>query len=443
MILGLATLVAHATPAPELPFEKYTLPNGLEVILSPDHRVPLVAADIWYHVGAGHEVPGRSGFAHLFEHVMFQGSRNVEEDAFFRYLEGVGAPTVNGTTDFDRTNYFETVPSNQLELALWLESDRMGFLLDTLSKERLDGQIAVVRKERQQSTEDVPYGMADEELYKLLFPAPHPYHGNVIGSHEDLEAATLDDVREFFQTYYAPGNATLVICGDIEVDKTKALVEKYFSTIPAHADPPPLVIGTQPITAERRADLTDEVELPRVTFAWITSAVLAPGDADFQLASIVLAQGKASRMYNSLVREQQIAQAVSSSQYSLTQGSVFSVQVTGKPGVTVKALEAAAWAEFEKFVNNPPTVPELAAANRRWQAGMLRGLESIGGFDGKADILNFYNQHKGDPGYLDEDFAAHAAVTPESVKKYLSQLKADNRVVVTVTPATVATGGAK
>jgi zinc protease len=443
MILGLATLVAHATPAPELPFEKYTLPNGLEVILSPDHRVPLVATDLWYHVGAGNEVPGRSGFAHLFEHVMFQGSRNVEEDAYFRYLEGVGAPMVNGTTDFDRTNYFETVPSNQLELALWLESDRMGFLLDTLTQERLDGQIAVVRKERQQSTEDVPYGIADEELYKLLFPAPHPYHGNVIGSHEDLEAATLEDVRAFFGTWYAPNNATLVICGDIDVAKTKQLVEKYFGSIPSHDEPPTLVITTKPLTAERRADLTDEVELPRVTFAWLTAPVLTPGDADLQLAAIVLAQGKASRMYDALVRQQQIAQNVSASQYSLTQGSVFQVQVTGKPGTTVKALEAAAWAEIEKFVSNPPTQTELAAANRRWQAGMLRGLESIGGFDGKADILNFYNQHKGDPGYLDEDFAAHAAVTPESVKKYLSELRADNRVVVTVTPATVATGGAR
>lgn len=441
MIFGLAALSARAAaPDIEIPFEKYTLPNGLEVILSPDHRVPLVAVDIWYHVGAGNEVPGRSGFAHLFEHVMFQGSRNVAEDTFFRYLEAAGAPLVNGTTDFDRTNYFETLPSNQLELALWLESDRMGFLLDTLSQERLDGQIAVVRKERQQSTENVPYGLADEAMFHLLFPAPHPYYGNVIGSHEDLEAASLDDVRSFFETWYAPNNATLVICGDIDIDATKSLVSEYFGTIPAgKSEPPELVVSTKPIDAERRADLTDEVELPRVTLAWITAPVLQKGDADLELAALVLGQGKSSRLYSALVRDNPVAQSVTASQYSLVQGSVFSIEVLGKPGTTVKALEDALWAEVERFKSSPPTEAELQSAKRRWQAGALRGLERIGGFGGKADMLNYYNQHAGDPGFIDDDLARHEAVTVASIREALAEIRADNRVVVTVTPA----GGAK
>ena len=208
MLFSLLGVALASEPAPVIPFEKDTLPNGLEVILSPDPRLPLVATDIWYHVGGGNEVPGRSGFAHLFEHIMFQGSRNVPEDQFFPILEGAGASFVNGTTDFDRSNYLQTVPSNQLELVLWLESDRMGFLLDTLTQERLDNQKAVVRKERQQSTENVPYGVAEEQFYKMLYPAPHPYNGVVIGTHEDLQAASLDDVKSFFRTWYVPNNAS-------------------------------------------------------------------------------------------------------------------------------------------------------------------------------------------------------------------------------------------
>ena len=270
LLAGLLPAAALAADlAPELPVERYTLPNGLEVLLHPDARVPLVAVNIWYHVGAKNEVAGRSGFAHLFEHIMFQGSRNVAEDTFFQYLEGAGAPLVNGTTDFDRTNYFETVPSSQLELALWLESDRMGWLLDTLTQERLDNQKAVVRKERQQSTENVPYGVAEERYFQLLFPAPHPYNGVVIGSHADLEAATLDDVKGFFRTFYVPNNATLAVVGDYDPATIKPLVEKYFGSIPGGAEPPPLDVKTEPIVGERRVALTDEVELPKVYMGWM------------------------------------------------------------------------------------------------------------------------------------------------------------------------------
>ncbi len=430
-----------ADVAPDLPVERYTLPNGLEVLLSRDTRVPLVAVNLWYHVGAKNEVAGRSGFAHLFEHIMFQGSRNVAEDTFFQYLEGAGAPMVNGTTDFDRTNYFETVPSNQLELALWLESDRMGWLLDTLTQERLDNQKAVVRKERQQSTENVPYGVAEERYFQLLFPAPHPYNGVVIGSHQDLEAATLDDVKGFFSTFYVPNNATLAIVGDYDPATIKPLVEKYFGSVPGGAEPPALQVKTEPITAERRVALTDEVELPKVYMGWITPSAFAPGDADLQLAASVLAEGKSSRLYAELVQKQQIAQSVNAYQYPLTLGSVFGVEILGKPGQSPEALEKAAWSVIEGLRAAPPTAEEVARAHRSWQAQMLRGLESLGGFGGKADVLNYYNHHVGDPDHLAKDFARFSAVTPASIHAAFSeQIKADNRVVVHVTPAA---GGAK
>jgi zinc protease len=443
-MLWLVLAAAHAADvAPNIDFERYTLDNGLEVILSEDHHVPLVAVDIWYHVGAGNEVPGRSGFAHLFEHVMFQGSRNIPEDTYFQFLEGAGATTVNGTTDFDRTNYFETVPSNQLELALWLESDRMGFLLDTLTQERLANQIDVVRKERQQSIENVPYGTAQERFFQLLFPAPHPYHGVVIGSHEDLANATLDDVQSFFRTYYPPNNATLVIVGDFEPGAVKSLVEKYFGPIPKAAEPPGLVIKTETIPSERREALTDEVELPLVSFGWLTSRPFEAGDAELTLGASILGNGKASRLYTELVRNQQIADEVNAWQYPLTQGSVFGVDVKGKPGVSVDALEKATWEVIDSMRTTPPTPDEVAGALRKWQARTLRGLELLGGFGGKADVLNYYNQMAGDAAYLPKDFARMAAVTPQAIQQnFADQIGKDNRVVVTVTPKSKAVADA-
>src|SRR6187401_315040 len=230
--VSVVTLGAQA-PAdiPKLDVEKYTLANGLEVILSEDHRVPLVGVDVWYHVGPAHEAPGRTGFAHLFEHMMFQGSKHIESDAHFKLLAGGGATGVNGTTNFDRTNYFETMPSNQLELALWLESDRMGYLLEKVDQAKLANQQDVVRNERRQSYENQPYGLAEEAVVQSLYPAGHPYYGNVIGSHEDIQAAKLEDVQNFFKQYYAPNNASLAIVGDIDAAATKALVEKYFGTL--------------------------------------------------------------------------------------------------------------------------------------------------------------------------------------------------------------------
>lgn len=435
-LLGAAASPARAADDPTLPFETFTLDNGLEVFLSVDKRLPLVAVNLWYHVGAVDESPGRSGFAHLFEHIMFQGSRNVEEDTFFRHLEGAGATLVNGTTDFDRTNYFETVPSNQLDLALWLESDRMGWLLDTLGQERLDNQKAVVRKERQQSVENVPYGPADEKLFQLLFPAPHPYYGYVIGTHQDLEAATLDDVKGFFRQFYAPNNASLAIVGDFDPGSVKAQVQKYFGDIPRGEEIQRAKVVTEPIRSERRAVVQDEVELPKVTLAWITSPAYRPGDADLSLGAQVLGQGKTSRLYKSLVYDKKIAQSVSAAQYPLIKGSVFYVEVLGKPGQDPAVLEREALRVLEELQTTGPTQAEVDRALLGIKANLLRGLERLGGFGGKADILNEYNHYLDDPDYLQKDLERFRAATPQMIKEVMAaQLGRDSRVVIHCVPA--------
>ena len=262
---------------PTIKFEKYTLPNGLVVILSEDHRLPLVSTNIWYHVGPANEVPGRTGFAHLFEHMMFEGSKHVPGNSHIRFLEAAGASDLNGTTDFDRTNYFETLPSNQLELALWLESDRMGYLPDKLDQASLTNQQDVVRNERRQSIENSPYGIVEEGVYHLLFPKSHPYHADVMGSHADIQAAKLEDVRNFFKLYYAPNNASLAIVGDFDPAQAKQFVEKYFGPLKRGAPVPKIAAVTPPITSERRAVIHDQVELPRVYMAWLTSSIFKPG----------------------------------------------------------------------------------------------------------------------------------------------------------------------
>src|ERR1043165_7974901 len=318
-----------ATGAQKLPtikYEKYKLKNGLEVILSEDHRLPLVAVDLWYHVGPANEKPGRTGFAHLFENMMFQGSKHAG-DKPFQVLEGAGALTINGTTDFDRTNYFETMPANQLEAALWLESDRMGWLLDKLDEKKLANQRDVVRNERRQG-ENSPYEVVDEGLWHELFPKGHPYYGDVIGSHADIEAAELNDVRDFFKTYYAPNNSTIAIVGDYDPKTIKAQVEKYFGAIPA-GPPPDKITATQPvITQEKKITVTDQISLPRLYMAWQTPAIFKPGDAEFDLLAYALGGGRSSRLYKKLVYDKQIAQSVSVNQQSLLLGSVFQIEAT-------------------------------------------------------------------------------------------------------------------
>ena len=434
-VLGPATsgsgAFTSAPPRVEIGFQKYTLPSGLEVILREDHRLPIVAVNLWYHVGPANEAAGRTGFAHLFEHMMFQGSGHVGDDQHFKLLEGAGASMINGTTDFDRTNYMEDIPSNQLELALWLESDRMGFLLDRLDQPKLANQQDVVRNERRQSVENQPYGLVEEELYHQLFPQGHPYHANVIGSHADIQAAKLDDVKDFFRRYYAPNNASLAIVGDIDIAKTKTLVEKYFGSIPRGPAVPPVEAKTPPITSERRAVVKDKVELPRVYLAWITPSIFQPGDAEADLTARILGGSKASRLYKSLVFDKKIAQTVTATQQSLALVSIFQVTVTAKPGHTAEELEKAVDAELAAFAASGPTADELAAAQNALYSSAVLSLENMGSFGGVADRLNRYNHFLKDPDYLNKDLARYAVLTPDSLKAFAAaHLQPSRRVVV-------------
>ncbi|HEX8764214.1 MAG TPA: pitrilysin family protein, partial [Candidatus Acidoferrum sp.] len=416
---------------PQLKFEKYKLQNGLVVIFSEDHRLPMVAVNLWYHVGPAYETPGKTGFAHLFEHMMFEGSRHVPGNAHFHLLEAAGASDINGTTDFDRTNYFETLPANQLELALWLESDRMGYLPDKLDQASLSNQQDVVRNERRQSVENQPYGVVDEALFHLLYPKGHPYYGDVIGSHQDIQSAKLEDVRNFFKLYYAPNNASLAIVGDFQPEKAKELVEKYFGPLKRGEDVPKITAKTPPITAERRAVIQDNVQLPRVYEAWLTSPIFKPGDAEADLTATVLGGGKSSRLYKKLVYEKQIALDVGANQQSLMLGSEFQIQATARPGVKPEDLEKAINAELDAFRTNGPTEEELKRARNVLESRIIEGLETLGGFGGVADRLNSYNHYLGTPDFLATDIARYENASVESLKAFAqNQLGNHQRVVL-------------
>ncbi len=419
-----------STDRPKIPFEKYTLPNGLDVILSEDHRLPMVAVDIWYHVGPAYEEAGRTGFAHLFEHMMFEGSKHVASRQHFKLVESAGGTNLNGTTDFDRTNYFETLPANQLELGLYLESDRMGYLLDTLDQAKLSNQQDVVRNERRQSTENTPYGIVDEAVFHQLFPKSHPYYADVIGSHADIQAAKLLDVQNFFKQFYAPNNASLTIAGDFDNSATKQLVEKYFGPLKRGPEVPKITAQTPPITAERRVVIKDHVELPRVTLAWITPPRFKDGDADADVVANALGGGKSSRLYKKLVYEKQIAQDVAAQEQSLLLGSVFQIIVTARPGHAPEEIEAAIDDELNQLRQTGPDAKEIERARNTFETEHLEGLEVLGGFGGVADTLNLYNQFTGDPGYLDKDLDRYQRVTTDTAKAFVAKYLAKNERVV-------------
>src|SRR5580698_3625898 len=429
-LLPLAAFSQSALKVPEIKYETYKLPNGLQVILHRDTGLPLIGVDLWYHVGPRNERAGRTGFAHLFEHMMFEGSQHVGEKAHFKYLESIGATGINGTTSFDRTNYFETVPSNQLEMAMWLESDRMGFLLDTLDRAKLTNQRDVVRNELRQG-EGRPYGIVDEEVYHQLFQKEHPYYADVIGSHADVEAARLNDVREFFTDYYAPNNATIAIAGDYDAATIKGLIEKYFGPIPQGPAVTVTPVVTPPITAERRKVVTDTVQLPKVILAWLSAPAFKPGDADADIAAHVLGSGKSSRMYRELVYKQQIAQSATCYDDSESLASAFECDLIAKPGVTPEKLESEAEKIIDEFAETGPKPEEVEWARNKVETGLISGLQRLGGFGGVADQLNYYNQYTSDPGYLPKDLARYDAVTPASVQQYAkATLGKDQRVVV-------------
>jgi zinc protease len=440
---AIVTACARTPPAPAgqalpaIPYEKYTLPNGLEVILSEDHRLPLVAVDIWYHVGPANETAGRTGFAHLFEHMMFQGSKHVPGDSHFRLLEAAGATSVNGTTDFDRTNYFETLPANQLELGLWLESDRMGYLLDTLDEPKLANQQDVVRNELRQSYENRPYGVVSLELFRQVFPKGHPYYGDVIGSHADIQAAKLADVKQFFKQYYTPNNASLAIAGDFDKSTIRSLVEKYFGPLKRGPEVPAIHVDTPPITAERREVVKDRVQLSRVYMAWITPPFFKPGDSEADAAASALGGGDSSRLYKALVYDKQIAQDVSASQNSMALASMFEITATVRPGHTPQEVESAIDQELERFRRDGPDEKEVERARNTFETTMLEGLENLGGFGGVADTLNMFNQYVHDPGYLPKYIQEHRQLTPAAVKGFADKyLTPTSRVVLYAVPGT-------
>jgi zinc protease len=431
--LQLPPAAATDVALPQLAFEKYTLPNGLEVILHEDHRIPEVAVDVWYKVGSKDEEPKRTGFAHLFEHVMFQGSKHVPEDKHFEYLQKAGVSNANGSTGTDRTNYFEVLPSNQLELALWLESDRMGFLLDRPGfKETVDVQRDVVKNERRQRVENRPAGLVERVQLEALYPPDHPYHHEVIGSMEDLSAASVDDVKAFFRTFYVPNNATLVIAGDFGPDQAKALVDKYFAAIPRGGEIPRRPAHMPALATYHGIAMEAKVQQPELTMSFSTPANFAPGDRELDVLANLLGNGKSSRLYKRMVYDLKIAQSVSANQDSSMLASDFEITASPLPGHTLQELEEVITQEITKLQKTPVDAVELERAKNQIESGTVRSLEPL---IARAERLQHYNYLVGDPGYLAEDLRRYRAIDAESVRAAAQKyLRWSGRVVVTVQP---------
>ncbi|MCY4746201.1 pitrilysin family protein [Pelomonas sp. UHG3] len=438
-----ATLPAQAEPATAgavsveagrlaIRHEKFVLANGFEVILVPDRRLPLVAFNLWVHAGPRNEARGQTGFAHLFEHLVFAGSRHVPRGAFDKHIDAAGGTDSNGSTNFDRTNYFFTLPANQLEKGLWLKADMLGWMIDEVDSVALANQQDVVRNERRQTTENQPYGLVEEAKYHALYPEGHPYRAAVIGSHADIQRIQLKDVKDFARTYYRPNNATLVLAGDFDPAQAKALVQKYFGTLKPGPKPPEVRVPTPEITQERRLVMTDRVELPRLNLAWHTPPMYQPGDAELDVAAHVLGGGKASRLYGLLVREKQLAQSVAVMQGSQSLSSVFDIEVVARPGVSLDEIERLVDAEIARLATTPPTAAELAQARAVIETQVLQRMEKVATL---ADLVNHYNQMAGDPGFLAQDLARYDALTPAAISAATAQwLQRERRVVIHALP---------
>jgi len=412
--------------------EKLKLANGFEVILIEDHRLPLIAFNLWVHAGPRNEAKGQTGFAHLFEHLMFAGTRHIARGEADKIVDAAGGTDSNGSTNFDRTNYYFTLPSNQLALGLWIKSDMLGYMIDEVDSVALANQQDVVRNERRQTTENQPYGIVEEAIYRTLFPEGHPYRAVVIGSHADIQSIQLADVKAFARSYYRPNNATLVLAGDFKVAEAKQLVQKYFGTLKAGDPVPPVLVPQPRITAEQRVQVTDRVELPRLTLAWHTPAMYQSGDADLDVVSHILGGGKASRLYKKLVYERQLAQSVEVVQSSLSLGSVFAVETLARPGKSLDEIEALIDAELNELAARPPSAEEVQRARTTIQTQLFARMEKMGTL---ADLINHYNQMAGDPDFIGKDLARYQAVTPETVRAAAAQYLGKNaRVVVQATP---------
>jgi len=417
-----------------LPFTHHTLDNGLDVLVHEDHDCPIVAVNVWYHVGSKNETPGRTGFAHLFEHLMFEGSKHYDK-GYFQPLQEAGG-SLNGSTNADRTNYWQVMPTNALELALWMESDRMADLLPALTEDKFSNQRDVVLNERRQNYENRPYGFAGMATVAALYPPDHPYHWLTIGAATDLVAATLDDVRAFFLTYYRPLNASLALAGDIDTEEALALASRYFGDIEAGSMPPPVEpSAVKPPASDVRLLIEDRVELPRLYIAWHSPSLFAPGDAELDLISDVLAGGKTSRLYRALVYEQRIATEVAASQSSRELGSFFQIVATAAPGRSAMELERAIATELARVIDSGPTVPEMERCLAQAEASFIHRLQTVGGFGGKSDQLNAYNVYLGDPGFFDQDLGRYTTVTADSLRQTAARwLTPSGRVLVSVVP---------
>jgi zinc protease len=439
--LAALTLPAAARAEPQgdvsIPFTKTTLPNGLVVIFSEDHAVPQVAVNVYYDVGSRMEAPGRTGFAHLFEHLMFMGTRRAPTKAFDAWMEEAGGHN-NAWTAEDRTDYFDIAPATALPLLLWLEADRMRDLGPLIDKDKLDLQRNVVRNERRQSIENRPYGIEELELPALVWPEGHPYHHPVIGSHEDLEAASVTDVKQFFETWYDPANASLAVAGDFDPQRARDLVERWFGSIPSRGKP---VDPGAPSFADRRnttltqivrKTVEDNVELTKVTFAWQSPRHFAPGDAELDLVASVLTNGKASRLYKSLVYEQKLAQSVSATQESRTLGSQFVVEATVRPGVDPARVEKAIFDQLAKLRAQEVTGEELDRAKNEYEMAFVDRLQGV---PARASLLNMYQGEVGDPGYAQRDLDRYRHATAADLMGYArTVLSPESLVVLTIAP---------
>jgi zinc protease len=427
-------MTSNATSEIDFPFQRHTLDNGLEVVLHRNPSLPLVAVNLWYHVGSKNERPGRTGFAHLFEHMLFQGSANVGTNEHFRYIQQVGG-VANGSTWYDRTNYYETVPAHQLDLALWLESDRMGFFLPALTRENFETQRDVVMNERRQRIENQPYGLAGERLHELLYPEGHPYHWPVIGYMEDIEAATLDDVRQFFQTYYTPNNAVLTLAGDIEPSEALARAAAWFGEIPPGPPVPPVSAPLIPLNGERRTVLPDNVQLSRV---YIGFRAPAYGDRLWYAADLlagVLAGGKSSPLYRELVYERQIAQDVGASVSPYEAVATFLLVSTARPGVDPAEIEEVLLRHVAKVAAEPPAPEELERARNRMLTDYYSSLQKL---DNVADLFSQFTTYFDDPGGVAREAGRYMEITPRDLTDYAAGWCGETeRAVVTVVPREV------
>jgi len=413
-------------------FEKHTLSNGLDVILHQDHTIPVVAVNVWYHVGSKDEEIGRTGFAHLFEHVMFEGSKH-HNSSHFEPLQKAGA-NLNGSTTPDRTNYWEDVPTNYLDLALWLESDRMGFLMDALDQQRLDIQRDVVKNERRQSYENRPYGMAHGRLQEALYPMPHPYNWMTIGSQEDLDAATLDDIKNFFNRFYSPTNASLAIAGDIDMGEALEMVNHYFGDLPPGESVPRRVRHDSGLVGRIELEMRDKVTLPRTYIAWPTPPEGDADDAPLEIYQAIMSDGQTSRLHKSLVYEKQIAQSAHMRYHSSEIAGQAVLQVTAAEGHELAEVEAAAEAEMARFLREPPTDEEMTRVKNRIEASHFRSLARIGGFGGRADQLNHFSVFSKNPELINTSLDKYMSVTREDVMRVAESVLGDNQVRLRVLP---------